>query len=207
MAGEGLTGLVGLAADVIAALGEVGVAVATLAETVFPPLPSEVVLPLAGYLAQQGEMSLPLVVVAATVGGWVGALLLYWLGAALGEQRAIGVLARVPLLDRDDLERAAGWFHRHGRPAVGFGRLVPGVRSLISLPAGAARMPLLQFSLLTVLGSAVWNALLVGAGAALGTQYRTVERYAHVLDYAVYAALAGAVGWLVIRRARRARVS
>ena len=97
------------------------------------------------------------------------------------------------------------WFHQHGRWSVLVGRLIPGIRSLVSLPAGAARMPLLWFSLLTCAGSLVWNSVLVGAGVALGTQYQLVERYSSVLNYLVYAALAAVVVWLVARRVRRRR--
>ena len=200
-----LTGLLGWAERVITALGEWGVGLLVLLETVFPPLPSEVILPLAGFLTSQGAISLPLVVLSATAGAWLGALLLYGLGARLGLERSIRVLARLPLVDREDFERAAGWFDRHGRASIFFGRLVPGVRSLISLPAGAARMPVLSFTVFTLAGSGLWNALLIGAGAALGGSYGTVARYADLLNYLVYAAIALLVGWLVVRRVRRGR--
>jgi membrane protein DedA with SNARE-associated domain len=199
----GLTGLSGFVADVLAGLGEVGVGLLTLAETVFPPIPSEVVLPLAGYLAERGRLELAWTLVAATAGSVAGAWLLYLLGARLGRDRAVRVLGRVPLLSRDDVRRAEDWFDRRGEWAVLVGRLIPGVRSLISLPAGTERMPVGRFLLLTALGSAVWNGLLIGAGYALGTQWRLVERFADWLNYAVYAALAGLVVWGVVRWRRR----
>jgi len=198
-------GLVGVAARVIAALGEWGVALLTFVETVFPPIPSEVVLPLAGVLAGTGDLDLVLLVVLSTLGAYLGALVLYGLGAWAGLERSIGLLAKMPLVDREDFEKAAHWFHRHGRSAVFFGRLVPGVRSLISLPAGAERMPLPSFSLFTVLGSGLWNSLLIGAGALLGQQYHLVDQYAGYLDYLVYAVVGGVVLWLVLRRVRRGR--
>lgn len=200
-----LTGLAGWVADVVAALGEVGVGLLILLETVFPPIPSEVVLPLAGYLAQRGELDPLSVLLAATAGSLAGALLLYTLGARAGEVRSRRWLARVPLMDVDAVDRAAEWFDRHGSGAVFVGRLVPGVRSLISLPAGARRMPLLRFVLLTAAGSALWNGLLVGAGMALGTQYEVVERYSGVLDAVLVGALAVLVGLGVRRRLRRRR--
>ncbi|WP_253259654.1 DedA family protein [Subtercola boreus] len=184
-------------------LGEWGVGLFTLLETVFPPIPSEIVLPLAGYLAQLGRLNMVLVVVLSTLGAYLGALLLYALGAALGLERSIRWLSRLPLVDREDFTKAADWFARHGRTAVFFGRLVPGIRSLISLPAGAERMPLLTFSVFTLAGSLLWNGLLIGLGALLGTQYELIDRYSEVLNYAVYAALAGVVVWLVVRRVRR----
>ncbi len=202
-----LGGIVGFGATLMEAIGAWGVGLFTLLETVFPPIPSEVILPLAGFLAQQGTLSFPLIIATSTLGAYLGALLLYLLGARLGLERSIRLLATLPLVDREDFERAADWFGRHGRAAVFFGRLIPGVRSLISLPAGAARMPLLTFSLFTLAGSAVWNTLLIALGAALGTQYELVERYSSYLNYAVVAALVGVIVWLVVRRVRKARAA
>jgi membrane protein DedA with SNARE-associated domain len=198
-----LGGLVGWAASLMTTFGEWGVGLFTLLESVFPPIPSEVILPLAGFLSEQGELNLALVIVTSTLGAYVGALALYWLGAALGQERAIRWLSRLPLVDRRDFEKGADWFVRHGKAALFFGRLIPGVRSVISLPAGASRIPLTVFSLFTIAGSAIWNSALVGLGAALGTQYALIERYSAYLNYAVYAAIAGVIVWLLIRRARR----
>ena len=200
---DDLSGIVGIAARLIEDLGLLGVAVFTFAETVFPPIPSEVILPLAGFSAQQGSMNIALVIVAATAGAYLGALFLYWLGAKLGLERSINWLSKLPLVDREDFEKAAGWFHRHGRPAIFFGRLLPGIRSVISLPAGAERMPLTTFSLYTIAGSALWNTILVTLGALLGTQYELIDEYSQWLNYAVYAAIAGVVVFLVVRRIRQ----
>lgn len=202
-----LGGLAGFAFTLMEGIGEWGVGLFTLIETVFPPIPSEVILPLAGFLAQRGELNLVLVVITSTLGAYVGALLLYWLGAKLGMQRAISWLSKLPLVDKEDFEKAASWFSRHGRSAIFFGRFIPGVRSLISLPAGAERMHLLTFSIFTIAGSAIWNGLLIGLGAALGTQYELIEKYSDYLNYIVYAGVAGVVAWLVIRRIRRARAT
>ncbi len=192
-----------LGTDLMAAIGEWGVGLFTLLETVFPPIPSEVILPLAGYLTQQGILNFPLVVVTSTIGAYVGALILYALGAGLGIERSIRALSKLPLVDREDFERAAAWFTKHGRGAVFFGRLIPGVRSLISLPAGAARMNLASFSLFTIAGSAIWNTLLIGIGALLGTQYELVDRYATLLNYLVLAGVVAVAVWLVVRWIRR----
>ena len=200
-----LTGLVGLAARLIEALGEWGVGVFTLAETVFPPIPSEVILPLAGYQTQAGELSFPLVIATSTLGGYLGAVLLYLLGYKLGLERSIRWLSKLPLVEREDFEKASSWFQRHGKSAVFFGRLLPGIRSLISLPAGANHMNFAVFSVFTILGSAIWNALLITLGALLGTQYELVEKYSQVLNYVVYAAIALVIVLLVVRRVRRAR--
>lgn len=198
-------GIVGIASRVIDALGEWGVGLLTFIETIFPPIPSELILPLAGALAGSGDMNLALLVVVTTLGAYVGALVLYLLGAKLGLERSIRWLSKLPLVDREDFDKAAGWFHRHGRSAVFFGRFIPGVRSLISLPAGADRMPLATFSLFTIVGSAIWNTLLIALGAALGTQYELIDEYAKYLDYVVYAAIAGVIVWLIVRAVLRRR--
>lgn len=202
---QDLGGIVGFAADLIGRAGEWGVGLFTLLETIFPPIPSEAILPMAGYLTQGGGLSLPLLLVTSTLGAYVGALILYALGAVVGMPRAIALLSKLPLVDRGDFERAALWFERHGKGAVFFGRLIPGVRSLISLPAGAARMPVLRFSVLTIAGSAIWNALLIGLGAAIGTQYALIGQYSDYLNYLVYAAIVGVVVWLIVRYVRRRR--
>ena len=198
-------GLTGLVLRIIEALGEWGVALMLFIETVFPPIPSEVILPLAGFLAGAGRMDLTLVLVLATLGSYVGALVLYWLGAGIGFERTARWFGRLPLVDEDDFRKAADWFHRHGKSAVFFGRLVPVVRSLISLPAGADRMHLGTFSVFTILGSGLWNSLLVLGGAALGTQYEQIEGYTEWIDRAVYAAVVIVVGLFVVRRVRRGR--
>ena len=197
-----LKGLAGWAARLMGSLGEWGVGLFTLLETVFPPLPSEVILPLAGYLTQQGDLNVVLVVLTSTLGSYLGALLLYWLGATVGLERSIRGLSRLPLVERRDFERAVKWFSRHGRSSIFFGRLIPGVRSLISLPAGTTRMPLPTFTLFTVAGTLVWSTVLIALGAALGTQYELVERYSQYLNYAVYAAVAVGIALLIVRRVR-----
>ncbi|MGY3516842.1 DedA family protein [Micromonospora sp. PTRAS2] len=206
------TGLTGWVADVIGALGAVGVALLVALESIIPPIPSEIVLAMAGYLASQGQFNVVLIVAAATVGSLLGALVLYWLGAALGEERLKRWLDHIPLVDRDDLEKADRWFERHGRWAVLIGRVVPVVRSLVSVPAGANRMPLGEFVLLTTLGSGVWNALIVGAGFALGSRWEEVDRYSSWFNYAIFAVFGVmVVSWAAKkvrrRRARRDRQS
>ncbi|WP_349814809.1 DedA family protein [Curtobacterium sp. MCJR17_043] len=176
-------------------------------ETVFPPIPSEVILPLAGFLGGAGRMDLTLVLVLATVGSYVGALVLYWLGAVIGFERTVRWFGKLPLVDEDDFRKAASWFHRHGKSAVFFGRLVPVVRSLISLPAGADRMHLATFSVFTILGSGLWNSVLVLGGAALGTQYERIEGYTEWIDRAVYLAVVVVVVAFVVRRIRRGRAA
>lgn len=198
-------GLSGLVLQLIDLLGEWGVALMLFVETVFPPIPSELILPLAGFLAGAGRMNLVLVLVLATLGSYVGALVLYWLGRVIGFERTVRWLGRLPLVDEDDFRKAAAWFHRHGRSAVFFGRFVPIVRSLISLPAGADRMHLGTFSVFTIVASGIWNSGLVLLGAAFGTQYDKVEQYTEWIDRVLYVAIAVVVVTFVVRRVRRAR--
>ncbi|MEU8155826.1 DedA family protein [Micromonospora sp. NPDC048986] len=199
------TGLTGWVASVIEVMGPVGVALLVALESIVPPIPSEIVLALAGFLAHEGEFNVFLVVLAATVGSLVGALVLYWLGAALGEERLKRWLDHIPLVDTDDLEKADKWFERHGRWAVLIGRVVPVVRSLVSVPAGANRMPLGEFILLTTIGSGVWNGLIVGAGYALGSRWQDVERYSDWFNYAIVAVFVVMVVSWVIRKVRKRR--
>jgi membrane protein DedA with SNARE-associated domain len=200
-----LTGLAGLITDIIAALGPIGVGVLVALETLFPPIPSELILPLSGYLASRGRMSLAAVMIGATVGSLAGALALYWAGAALGQKRLRRLAERTPLVEVDDLERAEGWFDRHGGLAVLIGRVVPVVRSLVSVPAGVEHMSLWRFVLYTIIGSGVYNAVLIGLGYVLGSRWQTVEQYSNYLNYAIYAAILVAVGLFALKRVRRQR--
>jgi membrane protein DedA with SNARE-associated domain len=198
-----LQGLSGWVASVIEALGEVGVGLLVALENLIPPIPSEIVLSLAGYLASEGKLNILLVYVAATAGSLFGALVLYWLGYVLGEERLRRWLDRIPLVDLDDLDRADRWFERHEKAAVLVGRCAPVVRSLISIPAGANHMPIGQFVVFTTIGSGVWNALFVGGGFLLGSRWQDLERYSHWFDYAVWAFFAVTIGWWVVKKMRK----
>jgi membrane protein DedA with SNARE-associated domain len=200
-----LQGLTGWVASVIEALGEVGVGLLIALENLIPPIPSEIVLSLAGYLAGEGRMNVLLVLVAATAGSLFGALALYWLGYKLGEERLRRWLDRIPLVDPEDLDKADRWFERHEKSAVLLGRCAPVVRSLISIPAGANHMPLGQFILFTTLGSGVWNALFIAGGYQLGERWQDLEQYGHWFDYAVFAFFAVAIGWWVAKKVRKRR--
>jgi len=198
-----LGGLTGWVASVIEALGEVGVGLLVALENLIPPIPSEIVLAMAGYLAGAGRVNVVLVLIAATAGSVVGALVLYWLGYALGEDRLRRWLDRIPLVDADDLDKADRWFERHEKSAVLFGRCAPVVRSLVSIPAGANHMPLGQFTLFTAIGSGVWNTIFVGGGYALGSQWQQVERYSHWFDYAIGAFFLIAIASWIIKKLRK----
>jgi len=171
-------------------------------ETLSPPIPSEIILPLAGFTARRGSLVLWEVLLWTTIGSVIGALLLYGLGAWLGPQRLRRIVDRMPLMKVTDVDRAEAWFARHGGKAVFLGRMVPIVRSLISIPAGIERMPLPRFLLLTAGGSAIWNSIFVLAGYFLGANWHLVEQYADLWQYVVIAAVGVAAAAFVVMRLR-----
>ncbi len=206
--GGGLfAGVTDFAVSLMETLGGPGAALAIALENLFPPVPSEVVLPLAGFTASQGDLSLVGVILWTVAGSVVGALLLYGLGTWLGVRRLRAVAERMPLVDAGDIDDTMRWFDRHGTKAVFFGRMLPIFRSLISIPAGIYRMRPLVFVGLTTAGSTIWNTVLVVAGYLLGEQWHVVEQYTGILQWVVVAGVVGAVAWFVWSRtgARRRR--
>ncbi|WP_299536862.1 DedA family protein [uncultured Streptomyces sp.] len=198
-------GFAGWATSLVETMGGPGAGLAIALENLFPPLPSEVILPLTGFAAGQGSISLPSALFWTTLGSVVGAAVLYWIGHLLGRDRMHRVWARLPLVKSSDLERTETWFARHGTKAVFFGRMVPVFRSLISVPAGIERMPLPRFLALTTAGSLIWNTVLVMAGYLLGDQWHVVETYVGFLSKAVLVLAVVAVAAWVTRRVRSGR--
>lgn len=193
------------------AVGYLGVAAAVALETIVAPIPSEVILPMAGWKVSQSAANpsvtepltglpwnLPLAVLFATAGSVIGALVGYAIGAWGGR----------PLLDRygryvgigaEDLDRGEAWFERWGGWAVFFGRMVPLVRTFVSYPAGIARMPLGRFILFSTLGSVPWNAALIGAGFIVGENYDQIEAAIKPYEYVIYLAVVAVIAWLAFR--------
>jgi membrane protein DedA with SNARE-associated domain len=198
-----LSDLAGWARDLVVVAGLAGIFLAMVVENVFPPIPSEVVLPLAGFETARGELGFVPVVVSATLGSLVGALVLYWLGRYGGRPAVVrwGKILRVT--DRE-LEVSEGWFARWGTWVVLVARVVPLARSVVSIPAGMMRMPLGRFVLLTTFGSLLWNVLLIGAGHQLGDNWERVsELVGRYSDLVLLAAVVGVLGagiWLFRRR-------
>lgn len=165
---------------VVAESGYPGIVALMFAENIFPPIPSELIMPLAGFVAAKGQLNPVLVVLAGVLGSVLGALPWYYLGMRLGRERLCALAARRGrwlTLDEHDVGKAIDWFGRHGGKAVLLGRLIPTVRTLISVPAGMARMPLLPFLAYSVIGTAVWTGLLTAAGYLLRSEYQLVGRY------------------------------
>ncbi len=198
-------GFVGWVVGLMETLGGPGVGLAIALENLFPPIPSEAILPTAGFAAAQGELGLAEVILWATLGSVVGAMALYGLGAWLGRERFRRLAGRVPLVKLSDIDRTEAWFERHGTKAVLFGRLVPVFRSFISVPAGIERMRLRVFLSLTALGSAVWNTLFVLVGYYLGERWHVIEGYVGAGSRVVLAAVAVAVVCFVALRVRELR--
>ena len=207
--------------DVINQFGYFGVALLVVIENVFPPIPSEIVLPFAGFVAQQsasavnatadGAQSDTTVVgmmIAATVGSVVGALILYFVSAAIGPERLRGFVERFGKwfgVKSSDLVRAEEWFDRRSVVAVLVGRCVPLIRSIVSIPAGFRRMKLTSFVVLTAIGSAVWNIALIGAGALLGDQWERVGEYVGVFQWLVIVAILVLLVRFVVSRLKKRR--
>lgn len=207
---ENLNAIAAWAVTLMETLGGFGAGLAIALENLFPPLPSEVILPLAGFAAAQGTLGLVEVLIWTTAGSVVGALALYGIGAWLGRRRMYAIVERMPLIKAADVERTEAWFGRHGSKAVFFGRMIPIFRSLISIPAGIERMPLLRFTLLTTAGSAIWNTIFVLAGYFLGANWHVVEDYAGVFQKVVIAVAVVAVAvWITVRvrQVRRNRLA
>jgi len=194
------SGLAGAMVDLMDALGLVGAAIAVGLDNLFPPIPSEIVLPLAGFAASQGTFSLAGALIATTLGSVIGASILYAIGAVFGRERSLAMFDKIPLLKISDFERTEAWFAKHGSKAVFFGRMVPIFRSLISLPAGVERMSIAMFLLLTTTGSLIWNSIFVVAGYQLGRDWDKVEPYADVFQKLVIAAVViVVVGFVAVR--------
>ncbi len=199
----GLGGIASWVTDVVETLGYVGLFLMIALENVFPPIPSELVLPLAGFLTGQGRMWFPGAVVAATLGSILGALVLYYVGYYFGERRVRGIVSRygkVLMVSEDDIDKANDWFDNHDRAAVFTGRLFPVVRSLISIPAGIRHMPMAKFLLYTAAGSAIWNTVLIGLGWILGDNWNVVEEYVGYFQYVVLAVVLAGIGWFIYKK-------
>ena len=190
-------------AEIMEAFGYPGIVLVILIENLFPPIPSEIVLPFAGFMTTQGSLTLFGVVVAATFGSVLGALALYGVGVWFGRDRIYWIARRYGrwlTVGEQDVQRAEDWFARYGIWTVFFCRMVPVLRSLISIPGGLVRMNLAVFVLYTALGSVIWNLLLSGVGAVLGAAWPAVSRWVNLYQDVVIALLALAVAAFLLYR-------
>lgn len=190
------------------AIGPIGLGLAVFVENIFPPIPSEIFLALAGFSAANGTFTPLAAIIWATIGSVTGALALYGLGAWLGRRRVYRAAYVMPLVDIDDVERTERWFLKFGHWTVLLGRMIPIFRSLISIPAGIERMNLWFFAILTTVGSAIWNTLFIMGGYLLGANFHRIADYADVFSNLVLAAVVIVlVVWVALRiRRNRLRV-
>lgn len=198
------------AADFIDAIGLIGVAALVALENVFPPIPSELVLLLTGFNVSEARFGYVGAVVFATIGSVVGAYFLYGIGRLLHEDRLEAFLAgigRFVGLKKSDVHKGFQWFERHGSAVVLFGRLIPVVRSVVSIPAGAEKMPLARFTILTALGSFVWNSIWIAIGWGLGDQWKKAGTWGDYIQYGAIVAIAIALIVLIVRARRRSQMT
>ncbi len=188
-------------------MGYVGIALLMFAENLFPPIPSELIMPLAGFTVAQGKMNFVLAVVAGLAGTMLGALPWYYAGKLLGEERLKSLADKYGkwiTVSSRDIDKADNWFDRHGSKAVFLGRLVPGIRTIISLPAGLSEMHLVPFLIYSTIGSALWIFGLTYAGYLLGDNYDLVDEYLGPVSKIVLATLIiGFAIWVGRRMMRR----
>lgn len=191
-------------------MGYLGILLLMILENLFPPIPSELIMPSAGFAAARGEMNLLIVILMGVLGSVIGTLPLYYIGRAFGEERLVvwaDKYGKWLTLSGRDIRKADDWFDKHGTKAVLFGRMVPGIRSLLSLPAGMSEMPMPKFLLYSAIGSGLWASALAGAGYLLGENYDRVEQYIGPASRIILVTLAvAAVVWFLRRkRAQAAR--
>ncbi len=190
-------------------LGYLGIGLLMFAENLFPPIPSELIMPLAGFTVAKGGMNFTLAVLAGVVGTILGALPWYYAGKLLGEERLKHLADKYGkwiTVSSQDIDKATRWFNRYGNKAVLFGRLVPGIRTLISLPAGLSEMPIVPFLIYSTLGTTAWVMLLTFLGFMLGENYELVDEYLGPVSKIVLLILIVAfIAWLVIKQQKAKR--
>lgn len=189
--------------NIIQALGYPGLAFVMFAENVFPPIPSEIVMPFAGFLVARGEFSFIGILIAGTVGAVLGAVALYYIGLWMDEavfRRFIRAYGKWFTVTEHELDRALAFFDKYGEAVIFFGRLIPIIRSLISIPAGMDRMKMPKFLLFTTLGTLTWNTILGGAGWFLGENWQEILEIIDTYEKVMYALMGLALLAFLVKR-------
>lgn len=190
-------------ANSINSLGYEGIVLLMFLENLFPPIPSEIIMPLAGFTISQGKLSITAVIVAGTLGSLLGTLFWYYIGKIFGEKRLKRLADRYGKwlnISSKDIDKSKKWFYKYGGLAVFLGRIIPGVRTFVSVPAGLNSMPLVPFLFYSTIGSALWVAFLTFAGYILGQNYQLVGKYFGLVSSFVAIALIVAFGFWIVKR-------
>lgn len=193
---------------IVLSLGYVGITIVMFIENIFPPIPSEVIIPFSGFLISEGELSFVPTLIATGVGSLLGALFFYYLGVVLGEARTRSLFKRYGkflLLYESDLDHSLSFFNRHSSAVVFWARFIPGIRSLISIPAGVARMNVKKFLAYTILGTTIWNTALMVAGIYLGQNWEEILVFVDRFDTILYVLIAALITWWLVGRLRARR--
>ncbi len=191
--------------NLMGSLGYWGIGLLMFLENLFPPIPSELIMPLAGFTVAQGKMNFGVAVVAGTIGTMAGTYAWYYLGRLVHYQRLQSWTDRYGKWIRvtaKDIDRVNDWFNKYGSKAVFFGRMVPGIRTLISLPAGMNQMPFMTFTIYSTLGTAIWTLALTTAGFLLGDNYTLIEQYLAPISKLVAFGLIGLIGYFIFKKVR-----
>jgi membrane protein DedA with SNARE-associated domain len=194
--------------NLMTSMGYLGIGLLMFLENLFPPIPSELIMPLAGFNISQGKMEFLPTIAAGVLGTVAGAVPWYYLGSHLGEARIKKLVDRYGKwlgIFTKDVDKAKGWFDRHGEVAVLVGRLIPGVRTLISLPAGMAKMPIGPFLMYSTVGTALWVSLLTYAGYVLGDRYEDIEHFLAPFSKIILGLIVGMVAVWLLRKYLRSR--
>jgi membrane protein DedA with SNARE-associated domain len=194
--------------NLMVSLGYWGIGLLMFLENLFPPIPSELIMPLAGFTVAKGQMNFGLAVAAGTIGTMLGTYAWYYLGRVVNYQRLetwADHYGRWLGISSQDIDRVNNWFNKHGRKAVFFGRMVPGIRTLISLPAGINNMPLATFTIYSAAGTLLWTIALTGAGFLLGENYSLIEKYLAPISKLLLFGLVGWIGYWLFRKIRSSK--
>jgi membrane protein DedA with SNARE-associated domain len=194
--------------NLMGSLGYWGIGLLMFLENLFPPIPSELIMPLAGFTVAKGQMNFGLAVAAGTIGTMFGTYAWYYLGRVVSYQRLetwTNQYGRWLGISSQDIDQVNNWFNKHGRKAVFFGRMVPGIRTLISLPAGINNMPLATFSIYSAAGILIWTIALTSAGFLLGENYSLIEKYLAPISKLLLFGLLGWIGYWLFRKIRSSK--
>ena len=200
--------------NIMEQVGYLGVFLLIAIENIFPPIPSEVILVFGGFMTTYTTLNIPIMILAATLGSLVGAIVLYYIGKIFNKERlkriVNGKIGKVLRLKASDIEKADKWFDTKGNKTVFFCRFIPIVRSLISIPAGMSEMPMQKFLLYTITGSLIWNTVLIIVGSIVGDKWETIVGYLDNFSNIILIILAiifvvALYYWFVIRKKKQSK--